>query len=158
MPKGIYKHTKEQNEKISKKLKVTMKNKNGTTEWGKNIAKARWYGHIAKPKKVKGLWKTTRDPVLQQSKKRFRNMRYKIRKMECEGTHSFGDWELLKKQYGFVCPCCGRKEPEIKLTEDHIIPLSRGGSDFIENIQPLCLSCNVRKHTASTKFELKGGD
>lgn len=68
------------------------------------------------------------------------------------GGHSFGDWELLKKQYGYTCPCCKQIEPKIKLTEDHIIPLSKGGSDLIENIQPLCLLCNIRKHTNSTKY------
>jgi 5-methylcytosine-specific restriction endonuclease McrA len=61
-------------------------------------------------------------------------------------------WELLKKQYGYTCPMCGKKEPKIKLTEDHIIPLSKGGSDYIENIQPLCVSCNTKKYTKIIKF------
>ena len=62
------------------------------------------------------------------------------------GSHTFGEWQLLKKQHGYRCPYCGKKEPEIKLTQDHIIPLSKGGSDFIENIQPLCRSCNCKKY------------
>ena len=71
----------------------------------------------------------------------------RIRKMKAEGSHTLGEWELLKKQYGYICPACGKKEPEIKLTEDHIIPLSKGGSDYIENIQPLCGSCNSSKRS-----------
>jgi 5-methylcytosine-specific restriction endonuclease McrA len=70
---------------------------------------------------------------------------YHKRKREAEGSHTYGEWETLRKQYGYQCPICLRKEPEIKLTEDHIIPLSKGGSNYIENIQPLCLNCNIRK-------------
>jgi 5-methylcytosine-specific restriction endonuclease McrA len=70
------------------------------------------------------------------------------------GSHTFEEWELLKKQYNFTCPCCHRKEPKIFLTEDHIIPLSKGGSNLIENIQPLCRSCNCSKHTKIIKYNI----
>lgn len=69
-------------------------------------------------------------------------------------SHTFDEWELLKRQYGFRCPACNRVEPKIKLTEDHIVPLSKMGSDCIENIQPLCQSCNSKKHTKSIKYEI----
>ncbi len=80
--------------------------------------------------------------------------RHYLRKKNAKGLHTFSEWELLRKQYGFICPSCRRKEPEIKLTEDHVIPLSKGGSDFIENIQPLCLYCNIKKHTKVIKYEI----
>jgi len=80
-------------------------------------------------------------------KRRFQSSLRAARKRNAEGKFTFGEWELLKKQYSHTCPMCGRKEPKIKLTIDHIIPISKGGSNWIENIQPLCGSCNNRKYT-----------
>lgn len=78
----------------------------------------------------------------------------KQRLRENGGSHTNGEWETLKAQYNHTCPCCKKKEPEIKLSQDHIIPLAKGGSDNIENIQPLCRSCNAKKHTTIIRYEL----
>jgi hypothetical protein len=99
-----------------------------------------WKGGISEIDYSNKRWKKNNP-----EKVAFINERRRSMKRNAEGSHTFGEWELLKKQYGYRCPGCGRKEPEIKLTEDHIIPLSKGGSDYIENIQPLCGSCNSRK-------------
>ncbi len=72
------------------------------------------------------------------------------------GHHTKGEWENLKAQYNWTCPSCNKKEPfEQKyrfLTKDHIIPLIKGGSDNIENIQPLCKTCNSAKSFQSIKY------
>lgn len=72
-------------------------------------------------------------------------------------THFTRDeWEELKKHHRHTCLMCGISEPLIKLTIDHIIPLSRGGHDGIENIQPLCKSCNSSKHNkVGSEFDFR---
>jgi len=82
----------------------------------------------------------------------FLEKRRNIKKKGNGGFHTFGDWEKLKAQYNWTCPACKKQEPEIKLSEDHIIPLSKGGSNNIENIQPLCISCNSRKNIKIIKY------
>jgi hypothetical protein len=62
------------------------------------------------------------------------------------GSHTLQEWNELKRKYNYTCPHCGKKEPEIKLTQDHIIPLSKGGSNDIKNIQPLCKKGNSIKN------------
>jgi len=69
----------------------------------------------------------------------------RARKLEAEGSHTDEEWQKLKAFYNYRCLCCGKQEPEIKLTRDHVLPLTQGGSDSIDNIQPLCARCNSKK-------------
>jgi len=83
------------------------------------------------------------------------NRRRVMKKKGVIGSHTDEEWETLKADYGFNCAECGVSEDELeilwegtqftKLTKDHILPISRGGTDFIENIRPLCVSCNSKK-------------
>lgn len=69
-----------------------------------------------------------------------------------EGTHSLEAWRQLKSLFGNKCLCCGA---EGKVTKDHITPVSRGGSDDIRNIQPLCMLCNKSKFTRDRDFRTR---
>lgn len=80
------------------------------------------------------------------------NFLYKTRLRN--GIFTLNEWNELKKFYKFTCPACYRKEPEITLTKDHIMPLCLGGKNTIDNIQPLCLSCNSRKNKRYIKYDL----
>ncbi len=70
----------------------------------------------------------------------------RARKLAAKGSHTDKEWQSLKVFYNYKCLCCGRQEPEINLTRDHVIPLIKGGSDSIDNIQPLCTRCNSKKN------------
>lgn len=52
--------------------------------------------------------------------------------------------EILKKSYG-ICACCGKKLTTKTLRVEHVIPLSRGGKNEMENLTALCEDCNKWK-------------
>jgi 5-methylcytosine-specific restriction endonuclease McrA len=62
------------------------------------------------------------------------------------------EWTALKALYDHRCLCCGRREPEIRLEPDHVIPLVKHGPNLIGNIQPLCKTCNRRKAAKTTDY------
>ncbi len=72
---------------------------------------------------------------------------YAQRKRNNNGSHTWEQWQDLKVKYNYMCLCCKQQEPFVELCADHIIPVSVGGSNDIENIQPLCRPCNSRKHS-----------
>ncbi len=74
-----------------------------------------------------------------------RRIRRKVRLRKNGGLHSKAEWEALKAKHNWMCLSCKRTEPVIKLTKDHIISVFHGGTDNIQNIQPLCRSCNTKK-------------
>lgn len=50
--------------------------------------------------------------------------------------------EIVFKRDAFTCLLCGTGE---RLTVDHVLAVSRGGSDDLSNLRTLCHSCNARK-------------
>ncbi len=49
----------------------------------------------------------------------------------------------------YQCQYCGRRSSELKpresLTRDHLVPMSRGGTNEWSNVVTACSSCNTRK-------------
>lgn len=88
---------------------------------------------------VKAWAAKNRLKLLERDKQRY------LREQELKQGASFtrNEWLALCEYYGNKCTCCGNLK---SLTVDHIIPLSwENSSNAIQNIQPLCGSCNSSK-------------
>lgn len=48
---------------------------------------------------------------------------------------------------GYRCRECGASKDETSLEIDHIVPVAKGGTNDIDNLQTLCRECNRMKHT-----------
>lgn len=64
------------------------------------------------------------------------------RNLQGRGTISSRDWRRMLRRYRGCCAYCGQKA---ELTLDHVVPISRGGSNTIGNALPACPSCNYQK-------------
>lgn len=49
------------------------------------------------------------------------------------------------KRDSFQCVYCGNRPPSVLLEVDHIIPVSKGGLNKIENLVTSCINCNRGK-------------
>lgn len=83
--------------------------------------------------------KRNHEHVLLYNQQRKRERRYNPNRITRD------QWKSLCSFYGNICLACGSQG--IQLTADHIVPLSRGGFHHLDNLQPLCLLCNQKKHT-----------
>lgn len=81
------------------------------------------------------------NPSYRERKRVFRHRR-RLRIAASDEHFTQQEWNELCQQYDYCCAACGSDQD---LTVDHIVPLSRFGSNSIDNIQPLCRSCNSRK-------------
>jgi len=80
-----------------------------------------------------------RKPELKQARK----AKYRSRLRNAGGSFTHEQWEERKKEFGNRCAYCGKKSK--LLTPDHYIPLSKGGTNYIDNIVPACPQCNRTK-------------
>lgn len=74
----------------------------------------------------------------------------KARRRGAEGKFTPAEWRSLLDKYEHKCLWCGKTGG--KLTVDHVLPVSKGGTNYIDNIQPLCDHCNKSKNARIIDF------
>ena len=57
-------------------------------------------------------------------------------------------FEIFKRD-NFTCAYCGTKPPNTVLEVDHILPVSKGGKNLMENLITSCFDCNRGKSNVS---------
>jgi 5-methylcytosine-specific restriction endonuclease McrA len=110
-------------------------------------APLKWWNRQALHSDSKGVTERRRQVRLAQINGHVR----RVRELTAGGNHSDEEWQRLLDENGNRCLCCGESED---LTRDHVVPLAKGGSHEISNIQPLCRRCNSAKGTKSTDYRI----
>ena len=129
-----------------------LKNRSRLREYGKQWEMLN-HEHMlirARAWKQKDYWK---DPEKYRRKRRERyknnrehylfkvHVRYYAKKAGTDLTEE--QWGAIKKAYHFACAYCGAKG--LRLSIEHVVPVSRGGKTTASNIVPACMPCNARK-------------
>jgi len=82
-----------------------------------------------------------------EEKQKMWKRRYKVRQArmkaaKAKGDHTQAEWKGMVRFFDNHCVRCGKQD---FVQPDHIVPISEGGSNGMENLQPLCARCNTRK-------------
>lgn len=139
-----------------KLIQYREKNKEGLRAYGR--AKYRKnpepYKHRASNWKILNPEAARLSAIKRSAKWRANNREYthvarrikRARKLENGGSHTVQDVaDIFKSQRG-KCAYCKKKVTMLNKHVDHIIAISKGGTNDRRNLQILCQRCNLRKH------------
>ncbi len=170
--KGYYKDNREEFRKRAKLYYE--KNKDGLKNYSKEFYEKNKYeikrrhsewqkNNRNKVKEIQKEYRKNNGEKIRENEREYRNKYYKttfgkwnmiqkrLRRAErlrsVEHKFTKEEWNLkLEKTEGF-CPRCNKYISIMNLTLDHIVPLASGRirTYTIEDVQPLCRSCNCSK-------------
>jgi hypothetical protein len=93
-------------------------------------------------------WKAIKPVVLPLLAKVRPRIAHSLKQLRCFDGQRLppGDWDIVRRvifeRDGYACIYCGSTN---RLEGDHILPLSRGGSNAFENLATACKRCNLAK-------------
>ena len=77
---------------------------------------------------------------------KMRLVNHNAHKRGATGDINAEEWLNKLRKHGQHCHYCGKPLTLKAVSVDHTIPLSRGGLHVIDNVEPVCQSCNHHKH------------
>lgn len=94
--------------------------------------------------------------IISSEKEKFRipcvlrlNYYVKIHSKKMERNFNYPSLKNLLIRDNFTCQYCGKKLTFKNATKDHLIPLSKGGKNTIDNVVSSCKECNSLKANLS---------
>lgn len=84
-----------------------------------------------------------KDNAIYKAKNSHKALNYTHKRLGAKGAHTFSQWKETMEAFNNSCVYCGSTEGTLE--KDHIVPISKGGTDFISNVVPACRSCNSSK-------------
>lgn len=148
----IRERSKEYNKKRYRELHPERSWKPTTPKSKEHRREAQRQWRANNPEKVRQYNATTRTRERQKTwrnahkeQARLHCLRHKARKRHALGSHTLEDIHAQYRRQKGKCYYC-HKSVGTDYHVDHVVPLSRGGSDDISNIVIACSHCNCSKH------------
>lgn len=136
------------------KVKSSVKKwREGNREKTRAISNAWFKRNPGTASKASKSWRDRYPERYKASQKNWRleNAHYwRIRHLQEQSVPSdftCADWECVLEEFSHACAYCLRQD--VKLTMDHVVPISKGGAHTVGNIVPACKSCNSKKRDRS---------
>lgn len=126
-------------QKNAEEVKRRSKDRYQQNREAKLATNQRW--RVENPERMAELNKQWRSENPERA--RINSNKRRVRALGAAGSHTAEEWEALKAMWGYRCAYCGIALD--RFHEDHVVPLTKGGTDGIENILPSCGSCNHSK-------------
>ena len=107
-------------------------------DYFREVERARRKGRLAYQKE----W-FEKNKEKRRASQRACSQRYTARKKGAKGNVTKEEWAQIVSLCNGKCFWCGKSMDVV--TQDHLIPLSKGGSHTPDNVVPACRSCNCKK-------------